>query len=85
MKDFLAKKRININKNGIMILQYILLGGKMCTVISESGFFGRTLDVECDWGGEVVIHKNIIGMARRVDGVPLWFDAVNTTPLGARH
>lgn len=54
----------------------------MCTAISENGFFGRTLDVECDWGGEVVIHKNIIGMARRVDGVPLWFDAANAHGLG---
>ena len=54
----------------------------MCTAISESGFFGRTLDVECDWGGEVVIHKNIIGMARLVDGVPLWFDAANAHALG---
>jgi hypothetical protein len=65
-----------------MILLYILLGGKMCTAISKSGYFGRTLDVECDWGGEVVIHKNIIGMARRVDGVPLWFDAANAHALG---
>jgi choloylglycine hydrolase len=54
----------------------------MCTAISENGFLGRTLDVECDWGGEVVIHKNIIGMARRADGVPLWFDAANAHGLG---
>jgi choloylglycine hydrolase len=54
----------------------------MCTAISENGFLGRTLDVECDWGGEVVIHKNIIGMARQADGVPLWFDAANAHGLG---
>ena len=54
----------------------------MCTAILDGGFFGRTLDVECDWGGEVVKCQNIVGMARRVDGVPLWFDAVNAHGLG---
>ena len=54
----------------------------MCTAILDGGFFGRTLDVENDWGGEVVICQNIIGMARRVNGVPLWFDAVNAHGLG---
>ena len=54
----------------------------MCTAISENGYFGRTLDVECDWGGEVVVYENIIGMARQVRGVPLWFDAANRYGLG---
>ena len=54
----------------------------MCTAILDGGFFGRTLDVETDWGGEVVKCQNIVGMARRVDGVPLWFDAVNAHGLG---
>ncbi len=54
----------------------------MCTAILDGGFFGRTLDVESDWGGEVVKCQNIVGMARRVGGVPLWFDAVNAHGLG---
>ena len=27
----------------------------MCTAISTNGFFGRTLDIECSYGEEVVI------------------------------
>ncbi len=49
----------------------------MCTALLERGFFGRTLDVETEWGGEVVVRENIVGMARLADGVPLWFDAAN--------
>lgn len=49
----------------------------MCTAISSGRFFGRTLDVETEWGGEVIRDGNIIGMARVADGVPLWFDAAN--------
>ncbi len=54
----------------------------MCTALVEGGFFGRTLDVETEWGGEVVVNKNIIGMARVAGGVPLWFDAANSHGLG---
>lgn len=54
----------------------------MCTAISTGRFFGRTLDVEREWGGEVVRYGNIIGMAYVADGVPLWFDAANKHGLG---
>ncbi len=54
----------------------------MCTALVEGHFFGRTLDVESEWGGEVVVNKNIIGMARVAGGVPLWFDAANSHGLG---
>lgn len=54
----------------------------MCTALIEGGFFGRTLDVESEWGGEVIVNKNIIGMARVAGGVPLWFDAANRHGLG---
>ena len=54
----------------------------MCTAIKTGRFFGRTLDVECEWGGEKVRVGDIFGMARMVDGVPLWFDAANVYGLG---
>lgn len=54
----------------------------MCTAISTGRFFGRTLDVESEWGGEVTRDGNIIGMARRARGVPLWFDGANEHGLG---
>ncbi len=54
----------------------------MCTALVEGHFFGRTLDVETEWGGEVIAQKNIIGMARVAGGVPLWFDAANRHGLG---
>ena len=54
----------------------------MCTAISTGRFFGRTLDVETEWGGETVRVGNVIGMARMADGVPLWFDAANVYGLG---
>ena len=54
----------------------------MCTALIEGCFFGRTLDVEREWGGEVTVHNDIIGMARVADGVPLWFDAANKRGLG---
>lgn len=55
----------------------------MCTAIFDRGFFGRTLDVEREWGGQVQCFKNMIGMARSVGGIPLFFDAVNTSALAA--
>ena len=55
----------------------------MCTAILDGCFFGRTLDVECEWGGEVYRGENIIGMARVEGGVPLFFDAVNSSGLAA--
>ena len=54
----------------------------MCTAVSTGRFFGRTLDVESEWGGEVTMDGTIIGMARRARGVPLWFDGVNEHGLG---
>lgn len=54
----------------------------MCTALLSGGFFGRTLDVEREWGGEVVKNEGIIGMARVARGVPLWFDAANKYGLG---
>ena len=54
----------------------------MCTAIKTGIFFGRTLDVECEWGGEVVRVGELFGMARMADGVPLWFDAANVHGLG---
>ena len=54
----------------------------MCTAVSTGRFFGRTLDVESEWGGEVTMYGNIIGMARRARGVPLWFDGANEHGLG---
>ena len=54
----------------------------MCTAVSSGRFFGRTLDVESEWGGEVIGDENIIGMARMANGVPLWFDAANKHGLG---
>jgi penicillin V acylase-like amidase (Ntn superfamily) len=54
----------------------------MCTAVSLGGFFGRTLDVESEWGGEVTRDGNIIGMARLACGVPLWFDGANEHGLG---
>ena len=54
----------------------------MCTAISTGRFFGRTLDVETEWGGETVRVGDVIGMARMADGVPLWFDAANGYGLG---
>ncbi len=54
----------------------------MCTAISSGRFFGRTLDVETEWGGEVVKTESFIGMARMAGGVPLWFDAANKYGLG---
>ena len=54
----------------------------MCTAISTGRFFGRTLDVETEWGGETVRVGDVIGMARMADGVPLWFDAANVYGLG---
>ncbi len=54
----------------------------MCTALIDGIFFGRTLDVETEWGGEVVVNEKIIGMARVAEGVPLWFDAANSYGLG---
>ena len=54
----------------------------MCTAVSTGRFFGRTLDVESEWGGEVTMDGNIIGMARLARGVPLWFDGANEHGLG---
>lgn len=54
----------------------------MCTALIDGHFFGRTLDVETEWGGEVTIHNDIIGMACVANGVPLWFDAANRHGLG---
>ena len=54
----------------------------MCTAISCGRFFGRTLDVDTEWGGEIVWDGNIIGMARRIDGTSLWFDGANRHGLG---
>ncbi|MBO5702331.1 MAG: linear amide C-N hydrolase [Clostridia bacterium] len=54
----------------------------MCTAISSGRFFGRTLDVETEWGGEIVNTADIFGMARMANGVPLWFDAANKYGLG---
>ena len=54
----------------------------MCTAVSAGRFFGRTLDVESEWGGEVTRIGNIIGMARLARGVPLWFDGANEHGLG---
>ena len=54
----------------------------MCTAINCGRFFGRTLDVERDWGGEVVRTESIVGMARRFGGETLWFDAANGYGLG---
>ena len=55
----------------------------MCTAILDGGFFGRTLDVECEWGGEVYRGENIIGMARIEGNIPLFFDALNSSGLAA--
>jgi choloylglycine hydrolase len=38
--------------------------------------------VESEWGGEVTRIGNVIGMARRARGVPLWFDGANEHGLG---
>jgi len=54
----------------------------MCTAVSFGRFFGRTLDVETEWGGELVNTDHILGMARIAGGVPLWFDAANKFGLG---
>lgn len=54
----------------------------MCTAISSGKFFGRTLDVESEWGGEIVSTNHVFGMARRARGVPLWFDGANEHGLG---
>ena len=55
----------------------------MCTAILDGNFFGRTLDVECEWGGEVYRGENIIGMARIEGNIPLFFDALNSSGLAA--
>ena len=55
----------------------------MCTALLYGDFFGRTLDVECEWGGEVTQRDGLIGMARVARGVPLWFDAANKYGLAA--
>ena len=54
----------------------------MCTAVSSGRFFGRTLDVETEWGGEVVNTDRVFGMARIAGGVPLWFDGANEYGLG---
>ncbi len=70
----------------------------MCTAISDGPLCGRTLDLECSYGEQVVItprafpfsfryegamptHPAIIGMAHVVDGVPLYYDAMNECGL----
>lgn len=54
----------------------------MCTALAYGGFFGRTLDVETDWGGEVISEGELVGMARREKDKCLWFDAANACGLG---
>ncbi len=54
----------------------------MCTALNHEGFFGRTLDVDRDYGGEVVNTGKLIGMAHMCDGIPLFFDAANVYGLG---
>lgn len=71
----------------------------MCTAISFSSsehFFGRTLDIECSFGEEVVItprnfplinanlsvnHYAIMGIAHVFENEPLFYDAVNEKGL----
>ena len=69
----------------------------MCTAIYDDGFFGRTLDLECSYGENVVItprgykfrflyendsgENGMIGVAHMEDGVPLYYDGMNEMGL----
>lgn len=69
----------------------------MCTAIFDDGLFGRTLDLECSYGENVVItprgyrfnylyerdtgENAIIGVAHIENGVPLYYDAMNENGL----
>lgn len=69
----------------------------MCTAIFDDGLFGRTLDLECSYGENVVItprgyrfnylyekdngENSIIGVAHIENGVPLYYDGMNETGL----
>ncbi len=69
----------------------------MCTAIFDDGFFGRTLDLECSYGENVVItprgyrfnylyekdngENSIIGVAHIENGVPLYYDGMNEMGL----
>lgn len=69
----------------------------MCTAIFDDGLFGRTLDLECSYGENVVItprgykfkylyekdtgENSIIGVAHIENGVPLYYDGMNEMGL----
>ena len=63
----------------------------MCTAISDKNLFGRTLDVEKDYGQKIVITprnyrkcKNkyaILGIALVAEDYPLYFDGINEKGL----
>ena len=69
----------------------------MCTAIFDDELFGRTLDLECSYGENVVITPRgykfnylyekderdnaIIGIAHTENGVPLYYDGMNENGL----
>lgn len=69
----------------------------MCTAIFDDELFGRTLDLECSYGENVVItpreyrfnylyekdngENSIIGVAHIENGVPLYYDGMNEMGL----
>lgn len=69
----------------------------MCTAIFDDGLFGRTLDLECSYGENVVItprgyrfnylyekdtgENSIIGVAHIENGMPLYYDGMNEMGL----
>ena len=42
----------------------------MCTAVSQNGFFGRNLDVECEYGEKIIITpRNFVFKFRKTEEI----------------